>query len=86
MSFAPKIILNWAFYLNGVILLIFTLSDTIPFWILILPFLYTFVTGMVPYKVLTISGESRVFQITLGLQPYIHKKFDSRFLFDWNYL
>jgi hypothetical protein len=29
--FAPKIILNWAFGLNGVILRIFNLSDTIPF-------------------------------------------------------
>jgi hypothetical protein len=31
--------------LNGVIILMFNLSDTIPFWILIVPFLYTFVTG-----------------------------------------
>jgi hypothetical protein len=31
---------------------------------------------------LTISGESRVFLITLGLQPYIHNEFDSFFLFD----
>jgi hypothetical protein len=30
---------------------------------------------MVLYKALTISGESRMFMITLGLQPYIHKGF-----------
>jgi hypothetical protein len=43
---------------------------------------------MVLYEMLTISGEFRVFLITLGLQPYIHKEFDSCFcfLFDWNYL
>jgi hypothetical protein len=35
---------------------------------------------MVLYEVLTISGESRVFLITLGLQPYIHKEFNSCFL------
>jgi hypothetical protein len=35
---------------------------------------------MVLYKVLTISGGFRVFLITLGLQPYIHKEFDSCFL------
>jgi hypothetical protein len=34
---------------------------------------------MVLHKVLTISGESRVFLITLGLQPYFHKEFDSCF-------
>jgi hypothetical protein len=33
-----------------VILRIFTLSDTIPFWILIVPFLYTFVTGYGPVR------------------------------------
>jgi hypothetical protein len=32
---------------------------------------------MVLYEVSTISGESRVFLITLGLQPYIHKRFNS---------
>jgi hypothetical protein len=32
---------------------------------------------MVLYEVLTISGESRVFLKTLGLQPYFHKEFDS---------
>jgi hypothetical protein len=32
---------------------------------------------------LTISGEFQVFLITLGLQPYIHKEFDSCFIFDW---
>jgi hypothetical protein len=29
---------------------------------------------------LTISGGFRVFQITLGLQPYIHREFNSCFL------
>jgi hypothetical protein len=33
--------------------------------------------------VLTISGEFRVFLITLGLQPYILKEFDASFLLDW---
>jgi hypothetical protein len=32
---------------------------------------------MVMYKMLTISGEFRVFLITLGVQPYIHEEFDS---------
>jgi hypothetical protein len=36
---------------------------------------------MVLYKVLTISGELRVFQITLVLQHYIHKEFEFCFLF-----
>jgi hypothetical protein len=36
---------------------------------------------MVLYKVLTISREFRVFLITLGLQPYIHREFDSCFVF-----
>jgi hypothetical protein len=33
-----------------VILRIFNLSDTIPSWILIVPFLYTFVTGYGPVQ------------------------------------
>jgi hypothetical protein len=37
--------------------------------------------GIVPYKLLTISGELRVFLIVLGLQPYIHKVCDSYFLY-----
>jgi hypothetical protein len=50
MSFCPQDHTHLGFGLNGVILRIFNLSDTIPFWILIVPFLYTFVTGYGPVR------------------------------------
>jgi hypothetical protein len=36
---------------------------------------------MVPYKVLIVSEVFRVSLINFGLQPYIHKEFNSCFLF-----
>jgi hypothetical protein len=42
------IVTHLIFRWNGVILQIFTLSDTIPFLIRIVPFLYTFITGYGP--------------------------------------
>jgi hypothetical protein len=54
--------------LNRVILKVFNLFDRSlfwPFWILIVPFLYTFVTGYGPVQ--GISEEFWLFLITLGL-------------------
>jgi hypothetical protein len=72
-----------------VILRIFTHSDTIPFCNFGFWLYHSCIHSlqdMVLYKLLTISGESRVFLITLDLQPYIHKEFDSCFVHDWTYL
>jgi hypothetical protein len=65
---------SYSMVCQGVTKVTFTFSDTIPFCILILPFLYTFVKRYGPVQVLSISGEFRVFLITLGLQTYIHKE------------
>jgi hypothetical protein len=91
MSFAPKSILNWAFdwmewFYRFSLFLIQFLFCRFRFW-LYHSCIHS-LQDMVLYKVLIISGESRVFLITLGLQPYIHKEFNFRscFLFDWTYL
>jgi hypothetical protein len=59
-----------------VIIRIFNLSDKttfLPFWIMILPFLYAFVTGYSPVQGDDNFEEFRVFLITLDPQPYIHR-------------
>ena len=75
MSFAPKIILNLGFYLNGEIRRMITLSDTIPFEFKLFHSITYSLLDMVQYEVLIISGEFRVFLITRGLQPCINISF-----------
>jgi hypothetical protein len=48
--------------------------------------LYSFVTGYGPVRGVDNFRRIQMFLITIGVQPYIHKEFDSCFLFDWNYL
>jgi hypothetical protein len=71
MSFDPKTILNvalyWLEWFYG-----YSLFLLFVFWLY-----HSCIHSLVMYKLLTISWEIRVFLITLGLQPYIHKEFDS---------
>jgi hypothetical protein len=83
-----KIILNWAFdwmeWFYGYSLFLYNSFLTFGFWLY-----HSCIHSlqiMVLYKALTTSGESRVFLITLGIQPCVHKQLDSCFLFDWTHL
>jgi hypothetical protein len=66
---------------NGVILRIFTASDTIPFGIWLCHSCTHQIEDIILCKVLIISGEIRMFLITLGLQPCVDKESNSYFDF-----